>query len=142
MLAVIRPDSWNFPLFLHVLGATVLFGTTATLAIAGFATRGRPQYDELLRRVVSRTFLYGVIPAWVVMRVAAQWIADKEFPRGGEPGWVDVGFIVSEPGALLLIVIGILLLARRQRVLLAIPILAAIYVVALGVAWVAMSGKP
>ena len=26
MLALIRPDSWNFPLFLHVLGAIVLVG--------------------------------------------------------------------------------------------------------------------
>jgi len=32
MLALIRPDSWNFPLFLHILGATLLFGTVATVA--------------------------------------------------------------------------------------------------------------
>jgi len=143
MLAIVRPDSWNLPLFLHILGATILFGATATVAIAGFASRGRDDYRELLRRVTSRTFLLGVIPAWIVMRVAAQWIVGKEFPGDAkEPGWVDVGFLVSEPGALLLIVIGILLLVRRQRVLLAVPVLAAIYVLALGVAWVAMSGKP
>jgi hypothetical protein len=142
MLAVIRPDSWNLPLFLHVLGATVLFGATATVAIAGFASRGRPEHEGLLRSVTSRTFLLGVIPAWILMRVAAQWVLGKEPDPVEDEGWVDVGFIVSEPGALLLIVIGILLLARRRRVLLAIPILAAIYVVALAVAWVAMSGKP
>jgi hypothetical protein len=38
-LAVIRPDSWNFPLFLHVLGAMILVGATLTagsaLAFAG-----------------------------------------------------------------------------------------------------------
>jgi hypothetical protein len=143
MLAIVRPDSWNLPLFLHILGATILFGATATVAIAGFASRGRDDYRELLRRVTSRTFLLGVIPAWILMRVAAQWIVGKEFPGDAkEPGWVDIGFLVSEPGALLLIVIGILLLVRRQRVLLAVPVLAAIYVLALGVAWVAMSGKP
>jgi len=143
MLAIVRPDSWNLPLFLHILGATILFGATATVAIAGFASRGRDDYRELLRRVTSRTFLLGVIPAWIMMRVAAQWIVGKEFPGDAkEPGWVDIGFLVSEPGALLLIVIGILLLVRRQRVLLAVPVLAAIYVLALGVAWVAMSGKP
>ncbi|HVD48484.1 MAG TPA: hypothetical protein VNB50_00515 [Gaiellaceae bacterium] len=143
MLALLRPDSWNLPLFVHILGATILFGTTATVAITGFASRGRDDYRELLRRVTSRTFLLGVIPAWVLMRVGAGWIAGKEFPGDTKtPGWVDVGFIVSEPGALLLLVIGILLLVRRQRVLLAVPVLAAIYVVALGVAWVAMSGKP
>ena len=143
MLALLRPDSWNLPLFVHILGATILFGTTDTVAITGFASRGRDDYRELLRRVTSRTFLLGVIPAWVLMRVGAGWIAGKEFPGDTKtPGWVDVGFIVSEPGALLLLVIGILLLVRRQRVLLAVPVLAAIYVVALGVAWVAMSGKP
>jgi PEP-CTERM putative exosortase interaction domain len=55
-----------------------------------------------------------------------------------------VGFIVSEPGALLLLITGILIWvsARRGRLMLAVPVLAGIYVVALGVAWVAMSGKP
>ncbi len=29
VLASIRPDSWNFPLFLHVLGAMILVGGLA-----------------------------------------------------------------------------------------------------------------
>jgi hypothetical protein len=145
MLAIIRPDSWNLPLFLHVLGATVLFGATATLAIAGFASRGRTEHSALLARVALRTFLFGVVPSWILMRVGAQWIVGKEFPDDAKvPGWVDVGFLVSEPGAILLIVTGILawLSVRRGRVMLAVPLLAGIYVIALGVAWVAMSGKP
>jgi len=142
MLALIRPDSWNFPLFLHILGATVLFGTVATVAIAGFASRSRAGYEQLLARVAQRTFLLGIVPAYIVMRVGAQWIDSKEFPNGDEPGWVGVGFIVSDAGVILLLIVGILLAVRRRRVLLAVPILAAIYVVALGVAWVAMSGKP
>ena len=79
------------------------------------------------------------------MRAGAQWIVGKEFPDDAKtPGWVDVGFIVSEPGALLLLITGILIWvsARRGRLMLAVPVLAGIYVVALGVAWVAMSGKP
>jgi uncharacterized membrane protein len=142
MVAVLQPDSGNLPLFLHILGATVLFGTIATVAIAGFAVRSKPDHTPLLTRVAQRTFLLGVIPAYIVMRVGAQWIDSKEFPHGHEPGWVGVGFLISDVGALLLIVVGILLVVRRQRVLLAVPILAALYVVALGVAWVAMSGKP
>jgi uncharacterized membrane protein len=142
MLAIVRPDSWNLPLFLHILGATVLFGTTATVAIAGFATRTHSEHSKLLWRVAARTFLFGVVPAYIVMRVGAQWIDSKEFPNGGEPGWVGVGFLVSDVGALLLIVVGILLAVRRQRVLLAVPILTAIYLIALGAAWVSMSGKP
>jgi len=142
MLAIVRLDSWNLPLFLHILGATVLFGTTATVAIAGFASRTHAQHEKLLWRVAMRTFLLGVLPAYIVMRVGAQWIDSKEFPHGSEPGWVGVGFLVSDAGAVLLLIVGILLAVRRQRVLLAVPVLTAIYVVALGVAWVSMSGKP
>ena len=142
MLAIVRPDSWNLPLFLHILGATVLFGTTAVLAIAGFATRTHGEHEKLLWRVAVRTFLFGVLPAYILMRVGAQWIDGKEFPGGGEPNWVGVGFIVSDAGVILLLIVGILLAVRRQRVLLAVPVLTAIYVVALGVAWVSMSGKP
>jgi hypothetical protein len=142
MLALIRPDSWNFPLFLHILGATLLFGTVATVAIAGFASRTHAGYEQLLARVAQRTFVLGIVPAYILMRVGAQWIDSKEFPNGDEPGWVGTGFIVSDAGVILLLIVGILLAVRRQRVLLAVPVLTAIYVVALGVAWVAMSGKP
>jgi len=146
MLAVIRPDSWNLPLFLHVLGAILLFGTTATVAIVGFAGRARVEHTAMLARIGLKAFLLGVIPGWILMRAGAAWIADKEFPDK-TPGWVDVGFVVSEPGALLLIVLGVLAWAatRRQgggRVALVVPILATIYVVALGIAWWAMSAKP
>jgi hypothetical protein len=146
MLAVVRPDSWNLPLFLHVLGAIMLFGTTATIAIVGFAGRARTEHAAMLARIGLMTFLLGVIPGWVLMRAGAAWIADKEFPDK-TPGWVDVGFIVSEPGALLLIVLGVLtwVATRRQgggRGALVVPILATVYLFALGVAWWAMSAKP
>ncbi len=142
MLALIRPDAWNLPLFMHVLGATVLFGTVGVVAVAGFATRRIADHQLLLARVAQRTYMLGVIPAYIVMRAAAQWIDGKEFPNGNEPGWVGVGFLVSDAGAILLIVVGILLAVRRQRILLAVPVLTALYVIALGVAWVSMSGKP
>ena len=142
MLALIRPDAWNLPLFLHVLGATVLFGTVGVIAVAGFAIRRSTDHQLLLARVAQRTYMLGVIPAYIIMRVAAQWIDGKEFPNGGEPGWVGVGFLVSDIGAILLIVVGILLAVRRQRILLAVPVLTGLYVIALGVAWVSMSGKP
>jgi hypothetical protein len=142
MVALIRPDAWNLPLFLHVLGAMLLFGTVGTVALAGFATRTHADHLPLLTRVTQRTYLLGVIPAYILMRAGAQWIDSKEFPGGGEPGWVGVGFLVSDAGAVLLLIVGILLVVRRQRVLLAVPVLTAIYVVALAVAWIAMSGKP
>ena len=142
MLALIRPDAWNLPLFLHVLGATVLFGTVGVLAVAGFAIRRTTNHQLLLTRLAQRTYMLGVIPAYIVMRVAAQWIDGKEFPNGGEPGWVGVGFLVSDAGVVLLVIVGILLAVRRQRILLAVPVLTGLYVLALGVAWVSMSGKP
>jgi predicted phosphoribosyltransferase len=60
---------------------------------------------------------------------------------------VDYGFVVSEGGAVLLLVLGILawLAARRKgasRIAVAVPVLASIYLVALGIAWWAMSAKP
>jgi hypothetical protein len=114
----------------------------AVIAVAGFATRAAADHRQLLARVAQRVFMLGVIPAYIVMRVGAQWIDGKEYPNGDEPNWVGVGFIVSDAGAILLIVVGILLAVRRQRILLAVPVLTGIFLVALGAAWVAMSGKP
>ena len=112
MVAAIRPDSWNLPLFLHVLGATLTFGTTATVAILGFAgtrTATLPERALWLRKLAFRISFFLLVPAFIVMRAAAGWIADKEFPGGhDEPGWVGVGYIVTEPGALLIIVLLIL----------------------------------
>jgi hypothetical protein len=145
MLGALRPDSFDLPLFLHVLGATLLFGATATIAIAGYASRRSPDNSALLARVVAGTFLLAIIPSFILMRAGAAWIVNKEFPDGADtPGWVGVGFAVSEPGALLLIAVGILawISVRKKRVLLAVPILASIYLLALAVAWFAMSGKP
>jgi membrane protein YqaA with SNARE-associated domain len=146
MLALIRPDSWDLPLFLHVLGAMILFGGTATVAIVGFASRTHREHAPLLARVALRTCLFGVVPGWILMRVGAGWIVGKEFPHD-TPGWVDVGFIVSEPGALILIALSILagVSVRRKgvgRAAIAVPVLAGIYLVALVIAWWAMSAKP
>ena len=140
MVALVLP---NFRVFLHVLGAMTLFGGVGAVAVLAFATRRRPDQAALLSRLAFRTLLFVVVPAFIVMRVGAQLVVDKEYPDK-TPGWVDVGFIVTEPGAVLLLITGILiwLSARRGRLMLAVPVLAGIYVVALGVAWVAMSGKP
>lgn len=146
MLAAIRPDAWNLPLFLHVLGAVLTFGATAAVAVLAFA--GRPETDRALwlRRLAFTVGLAVLIPAWILMRVAAQWVDDKEFPGGHEPGWVGVGFIVSEGGLLLIVVMLILAwLSRRRlesRAAAVVPWLASFYLVALGAAWFAMSGKP
>ena len=84
MLALVRPDSWNFPLFLHVLGAGVLVGAIGATVI--IATRA-----PTLRRLLVRTIGFLVLPAWVLMRFAGQWIDSREdIPN--DPAWLGVGF--------------------------------------------------
>lgn len=146
MLAVVRPDSWNFPLFVHVLGAIVLAGSIGAVIVLAVAVRKRRAQGALLSRVAFRTLIFVAVPSWIVMRVGAQLIVDKEFPDKA-PGWVGVGFAVSEPGLILLIALGILAWrsARRGgvgRASVAVAILAPVYLATLAVAWWAMSAKP
>ncbi|HEX6490044.1 MAG TPA: hypothetical protein VF002_01575 [Gaiellaceae bacterium] len=131
-----------------MLGATATFGATATVALLGFAAGKRePERAQWLRRLAFRIGLGVLVPAFILMRGGAQWIADKEYPGGKhEPGWVGVGFIVTEPGAILVLALLILtwLGTRRpdSRARAVAPWLASVYLVALGVAWFAMSAKP
>ena len=43
MLAAIRPDDVNFPLFLHVFGAMLLVGTLFAVALATVLAWQRPE---------------------------------------------------------------------------------------------------
>jgi hypothetical protein len=145
-LLYLRPSTWDLPLFVHVLGATVLFGGMLALTVLAVAVWRRPESGALLSRYAFRLLLLLVLPAWIVMRVGAQLIVDREFPKHA-PGWVSVGFVVSEPGLVLLIVIGILAwrsarVGGRGRTAGAVAVLAPIYLAALAVAWFAMSAKP
>jgi hypothetical protein len=144
LIAFIRPDSWDFPLFLHVLGATVLFGGIASLAIVSLAGLRVPEQALVLRRLAFRTTLFLVWPAFIVMRVGAQWIVSREHLDKDSPGWVVAGFIVADGGVILLLVLTLLgwLAVRRPRVSPWFAGLALLYVLALGVAWFAMSAKP
>ena len=103
MLAAIRPSSWNPLLFMHIAGAMAL---VATLIVAIFALRlAAARGDQPTTRFAFRALLTGVLPAYIVMRVGAQLILDKEYPKGvHQPTWVGIGFGVSDAGALLLIV--------------------------------------
>jgi hypothetical protein len=152
LLATIRPDDWNLPLFLHVLGAMTLVGALVLVVASLASARGADSAVGL--RLGYRSLLFAAIPGWIVMRGGAQWIASKEGldDLDDPPSWVDIGFITSEPTLLLLIVATVCagIAARRARqgghsfgglnsaalVLVAISLLA--YVVAI---W-AMSTKP
>jgi hypothetical protein len=107
VVAAIRPDDWNFPLLLHVLGAMLLVGALVLTASALiFAWRNG---NAALVRLGFRSLLLGVIPAWIVMRVSAEWIADKENLTGDDvPNWIDIGYMTADTGLLLIIVATVL----------------------------------
>ena len=150
MLAALRPDSLNFPLFLHVLGAMVLVGglvtATASLALA--------KGDAKMLRLGYWSLLAISLPGYILMRIGAQWIYSREHwddvPDKLVPTWIGIGFLIADIGALVLLVslivggIGVRKLRNgggggllKATLVLSIVLLAA-YVVAV---W-AMAGKP
>jgi len=149
-IAFLRRSSWDLPLFVHLLGAFGLVGgvlATVTLAIGA---RRRSEHAPLLTSIALRTLLLVVVPAFVVMRVGAQWILSKEkFAESSD--WVGIGFVVSDAGALVVIALALLAwrAARRTRAGDARPAssalvagLGSVYLAALAVAWWAMTTKP
>jgi len=113
LLAFIRPDDWKLPLFLHILGAMTLVGG---LVLAGSSLFGAwRQGDAAVLRSGYRALLIAVLPGWLVMRIAAEWILSKEHLEDAKLTWVDIGFSVAEPGLLLIIIATVLagLAARR-----------------------------
>ena len=100
----IRPDSWNFPLFVHVLGAMLAVGGI-TLALVYLAAAWRGDSPRLFR-AGFRALLYGAIPGYVVMRLGAQWIYSKEGldSAPSDPSWIGIGFGVADFGLLFLLI--------------------------------------
>jgi hypothetical protein len=148
MLAAIRPDSWNFPLLLHVLGASVLVGGLVVAVAAQFLGWRRPDDAAASGRVAFRALLFAAFPAWWVMRVGGEWIYSKEGldELDPEPAWVGVGFVTADLGGLLLLVSIVLagLGARRQGSVLGriATVVVTIVLVAYLVATWAMTAKP
>ncbi len=149
-LAAIRPDSWELPLFLHVLGAMVLVGALV-LALTSLAGAGRAGSGTALR-VGYRSLLLASIPAWIVMRVAAQWLADEEGVADLDAAWINIGYSTSESSLLFLIAATVCagIAARRVRaekgegsgLALAASILIGIVLLAYAVTIWAMATKP
>ena len=106
-IAAVRPDSWNFPLLLHVLGAMVLVALLAVAAVVlALALRSDDRAAAL--RLAFRTLLIGAIPAYLVMRVGAEWTLSKENLEDADFTWVNIGYMVSDIGLLVLIVMTVL----------------------------------
>jgi hypothetical protein len=124
----------------HLLGAMALVGSLV-LVVTQIAANNM--------RLGFRTMLVAVIPSWIVMRVAAQWIASKEHVDDIDPtpAWVDIGYSTSEGSFLLLLIATVCagIAARRARgggLRTATLVLVAISLIAYAVAIWAMSTKP
>jgi hypothetical protein len=116
---VIRPDSWDLPLFVHVAGAMAV---TAAVVIAAaalvLAWRAAGEQRDALTRFAFRTLLFGGVPAWIVMRIGAQWIYRREpYTGDNDPTWIGIGFSIAEPSGILILLATILtwLGVRRMR---------------------------
>ena len=101
-LAAIRADEINGWLLIHVFGAMLLVGSLV-LAMTALFLAWRDG-SEASARLAYRSLLIGVIPSWIVMRVSAQFLLDKEGLEEAELAWIEIGFITTEPGLLLLII--------------------------------------
>lgn len=146
LLAAIRPDSWNFPLFLHILGAMVLVGAVTAAVVAQLTPAG-PFDSGTLRRFSFRTLLFVAIPAYVAMFAGSQWIYSKEFEEGSDdPTWIGIGFMTREGGGVLLLIAvicaGIASRKSKSGLARASGIIAAIALAAWIVAVWAMGAKP
>jgi hypothetical protein len=149
ILAAVRSDSWNFPLFLHVLGAMILVGGLLT----GVSTLAFARGDARFLRLGYWSLLAVSLPGWILMRAGGEWIASREgWTKEGvpTPTWLDIGFLLADIGGLILLIslivggVGVYRLRQdkgagllRGTLVLSLILLAA-YVVAV---W-AMSGKP
>jgi hypothetical protein len=151
ILGAVRPDSWNFPLFVHIFGAMTLVGGLLTGASLMAFARGEVRF----LRFGYWTLLAVALPGYVVMRIGAQWIYSKEgwddLPSGtDDPTWLGIGYIVADLGALLVLVALILggIGVRRLKdgngtgLLKATMVIAWLVLAAALVAVWAMSGKP
>jgi hypothetical protein len=105
MLAALRADSVNFPLLIHVLGAMLLVGVLAAAVAAVLLARS--EGGAALQRIAYRALLIGGIPAFLLMRVGAEWVADEE-NVSDEAAWIEIGYGISDMGLLLLIVATVL----------------------------------
>ena len=145
MLAFVRPHAWDLPLFLHILGATMLFGALGTVAVLAAVARRRPERERLARATFG-TLLAVAVPAWVLMYTTGAWTKSKEH-LPNSVNWVQVPRTIGDTGfVVLLLVTGIAFSwSRRPKSgwqAPALVVLSALYIGALGVAWWVMTAKP
>src|SRR4051812_34128948 len=100
MLAAIRAAGQDFPVLLHIVGATIVFGALLASATSLVLARG----EIRLLRLGYFSLLFVGLPALILLRLSAQWIYQKEswdkVPSKFQPTWLDIGFLVADVGGL------------------------------------------
>jgi hypothetical protein len=146
--ATIRPDAWNLPLFVHVAGAMLLVGALVVVAASMGGALRRGEGAEVLTGLAYRALLMGVLPAYIVMRVGAEWIASEE-DVPDDAGWIGIGYSTADGGLLLTIIAAVVAWRATRRgpdgpggLGRAVLILAAVLLVAYAFAIWAMTAKP
>ena len=151
IVAAIRTAHVGVPLFVHVLGAMLLVGTLLVVASAILLGWRREGDSVALTRYGLRTLVWGVLPAYIVMRIGAQWTESAEnFPDGYDPTWLGIGYITADAGAVFVLVSVVLsaIGLRRLRngggtgVARAVGVISVALLAAYVVAVWAMAGKP
>jgi uncharacterized cupredoxin-like copper-binding protein len=152
VFAAIRPAGQDFPVLLHIVGATIVFG--ALLASVGLIALARGQVRMF--RIGYFALLFVALPGWILMRLSGEWVYRKQGwndvpDQLQDPTWLRIGFGVADWGGLLflvaLIVGGVAVLRMRSgksgagllKVTMSIAVVLAVGYV--GAVW-AMTGKP
>lgn len=152
MLAIIRPDDWNWLLFFHVLlGMIAVGGVLTVVATSLAALRAGGEQLTLLRVLAFRANALAVLPALVGLYVLGTILADREF-GDDSPDWLDTAWRITDVTVVFGGVVLTLLqywVARRARAGATggWPAVVASYLplavlAALGVVIFLMSGKP
>jgi uncharacterized cupredoxin-like copper-binding protein len=152
VFAAIRPAGQDFPVLLHIVGATIVFGALLASVVSIAFARGRIR----LFRLGYFSLLLIALPGWILMRLSGEWIYRKQGwddvpDQLQDPTWLRIGFGVADWGGLLflvaLLVGGVAVTRLRSgksgagllKVTMSIAVVLAIGYV--GAVW-AMTGKP
>jgi len=152
VLGAIRPAGQDFPVLLHIVGATIGFG--ALLASVSSLALARGQVRLL--RVGYFSLLLVALPGWILMRLSGEWIYRRQgwnsLPHDlKDTTWLRIGFGVADYGGVLFLVALVLggIALRRLRngksgtgLLRITTGIAVVIALAFVVAVWAMTGKP
>ena len=154
IVAAIRASSVDLPLLVHIAGAMALVGLLVTSSLA--LVRAWRTTDGDVSVPLVRFGLWTLIaafPAWILMRIGAQWTYSREGWDNvpDEPSWLGVGYITADLGGLLLLLslilaaVGLRQLRRPEPgsgVVRIATVIALLLVAAYVVAIFAMTTKP